>query len=166
MLFCFSIDTTTLLFFRLLSRTRNGTKRNESERNNKFLFLCGGHNLLFVPRSVGLWRRRRRRRVETLHLCVTVVIVVLSVLCVGFLSVYFSITHAVSLVWLFVLIFSTNLLYLVRQNEGNEARQDSRSPLPLWAKPGPDPNGGWEECKESEPPMGKAALPCKVGGVS
>ena len=44
--------------------------------------------------------------------------------------------------------------------EGGQEGEESRTPL--WAKPGPDADGGWEECKESEPPMGRAVPPCKV----
>ncbi|CAN0173957.1 unnamed protein product, partial [Ectocarpus sp. 4 AP-2014] len=43
-----------------------------------------------------------------------------------------------------------------KETEAKESRN------PLWAKPGPDADGGWEECKESEPPMGRAVPPCKV----
>lgn len=36
------------------------------------------------------------------------------------------------------------------------------SGAPAWSRPGPDADGGWEECKESEPPMGRVVPFCKV----
>ncbi|CAM9518644.1 unnamed protein product, partial [Scytosiphon promiscuus] len=49
-----------------------------------------------------------------------------------------------------------------REEEGKSDEPGDANPPSRGKPPGPDTDGGWEECKESEPPMGRPVPPCKI----